>query len=56
MNILSHHAALHFISTPSERDGKVDADAHIEFLNQFNEFINHEPKPFRKIIDRVMKL
>ncbi len=38
------------------KDGVADADAYIEFVTQFNEFINHEPKPFRKIIDRVMKL
>ena len=37
-------------------DGKVDVDRWIEFLTQFNEFINHQPKPFRPIIDRVMKL
>ncbi len=33
-----------------------DADAYIEFINQFNEFVNHAPKPFRPIIERVMKL
>jgi hypothetical protein len=38
------------------KDGIADADAYIEFVTQFNEFINHEPKQFRKIIDRVMKL
>ena len=41
---------------PFLKDGKVNIDAYIEFVTQFNEFINHEPKPFRKIIDRVMKL
>lgn len=41
---------------PFFRDGKVDADAYIEFLNQFNEFINHTPKPFRRMIDKDMKL
>ena len=41
---------------PFVRDGKVDADAYIEFVTQFNEFINHEPKSFKPIIDRVMKL
>lgn len=37
-------------------NGKVDIDRLLEFLTQYNEFINHQPKPFRKIIDRVMKL
>ncbi len=41
---------------PFVRDGKVDADAYIEFVTQFNEFINHEPKPFKPMIDRDMKL
>ena len=42
--------------SPFMKDGKVDVDAYIEFVTQFNEFINHRPKPFRPIIDRVMKL
>lgn len=37
-------------------NGKIDLDRLIEFLTQFNEFINHEPKPFKPIIDKVMKL
>lgn len=37
-------------------DGKVDVDAYIEFVTQFNEFINHTPKPFKKIIDGDMRL
>ncbi len=41
---------------PFMKNGKVDADAYIEFVTQFNEFINHEPKPFKPIIDTVMKL
>ncbi len=41
---------------PFLKDGKVDADAYIKFLNQFNEFINHTPKPFRPMIDKDMKL
>ena len=41
---------------PFIKDGKVDADAYIEFVTQFNEFINHEPKPFKPMIDREMKL
>lgn len=41
---------------PFFKDGKVDVDAYIEFVTQFNEFINHEPKPFKPMIDKVMKL
>lgn len=41
---------------PFIKNGKVDVDAYIEFVQQFNEFINHQPKPFRKIIDRDMRL
>lgn len=37
-------------------EGKIDLDRLIEFLTQFNEFINHEPKPFKPMIDREMKL
>lgn len=37
-------------------NGKVDINRLITFLTQFNEFINHKPKPFKKMIDRVMKL
>jgi len=28
-------------------NGAYDMDRLIEFLSQFNEFINHQPKPFR---------
>jgi hypothetical protein len=41
---------------PFLKDGQVDIDAYIDFLNQYNEFINHAPKPFKPIIDRIMKL
>lgn len=37
-------------------DGKVDVDRWVDFLTDFNEFINHQQKPFRPIIDKVMKL
>jgi len=37
-------------------DGKVDMDRFITFLTEYNEFINHKPKPFKPIIDRIMKL
>jgi hypothetical protein len=41
---------------PFIKDGRVDVDAYIEFVTQFNEFINHEPKPFKPMVDRDMKL
>lgn len=41
---------------PLLKDGKVDIDAYIAFVTQFNEFINHQRKPFRKISDRDMIL
>jgi len=37
-------------------DGVVDMDRLIDFLTGFNEFINHEPKPFKPMIDKIMKL
>lgn len=37
-------------------NGEVDMDRLIKFLDQYNEFVNHEPKPFKPMIDRVMKL
>jgi hypothetical protein len=42
--------------TPFIKAGEVDIDAYIEFVQQFNEFINHEPKPFKAMIDRDMRL
>ena len=41
---------------PFVKDGKVDVDACVEFVTQYNEFINHEPKPFKPMVDKVMKL
>lgn len=41
---------------PFLKDGKVDVDAYIEFLSEYNEFINHEPKPFKPIKDKIMRL
>ena len=34
----------------------VDMDRLLEFLTEFNEFINHKPKPFKPMVERVMKL
>lgn len=41
---------------PFVKNGQPDIDAILQFLMEYNEFINHEPKPFRKIIDTVMLL
>jgi len=41
---------------PFVKEGRVDVDAYIEFVTQYNEFINHTPKPFARIIDKDMKL
>ncbi|MBF0552940.1 MAG: hypothetical protein HQK96_00115 [Nitrospirae bacterium] len=41
---------------PFMKNGQPDIDACLEFLMEYNEFINHEPKPFRKIKDTVMLL
>jgi len=41
---------------PFIKNGKVDIDAYIQFVSEFNEFIKHAPKPFRQIIDREMIL
>lgn len=37
-------------------DGKADADWLIAFLTGYNEFIDHEPKPFKPIKDTDMRL
>lgn len=41
---------------PFIKAGRVDVDAYISFVSEFNEFINHEPKPFKQIIDKDMRL
>lgn len=41
---------------PFIEDGKVDTDKFIDFLNSYNEFINHMPKPFKPIIERIIIL
>jgi len=38
------------------RDGKTDIDLYIEFLNAYNDFINHRPKPFKPIKGNKMIL
>lgn len=36
-------------------NGEVDPDRYVLFVTEFNAFINHQPKPFKRIIDRIMK-
>jgi len=36
--------------------GGNDPDVLVKFLTEYNEFLNHQPKPFQEIIDRNMKL
>ena len=43
-------------TSPFMKDTTVDVDAFVEFLMQFSAFINHEQKPFRRIIDKDMRL
>jgi hypothetical protein len=38
------------------KNGKVDIDGYIDFLNAYNEFINHSHKTFKPIKDRNMRL
>lgn len=37
-------------------NGEVDVDRLLTFLTEYNRFINHTPKPFRRIIDKDMRL
>jgi hypothetical protein len=39
---------------PFIRNGEVDVDAYTTFVQEFNAFINHETKPFRRMIDDFM--
>ncbi len=41
---------------PFVRDGRVDVEACIEFLCQYNAFINHRRKRFEQIADWDMRL
>lgn len=41
---------------PFLKDGKVDIDSYIDFLNDYNEFINHMPKPLKPMKEKIMKL
>ena len=35
---------------------EINMDSLLVFLTEYNEFINHTTKPFKPIIDRIMKL
>ncbi len=37
-------------------NGEVDIDKFLDFLNEYNQFINHTPKPFKKILTKKNKL
>lgn len=41
---------------PFVLNGIVDIDKFLIFLTEFNQFINHNPKPFEKIIGNNMRL
>lgn len=41
---------------PFVKDNVVNVEAYIEFVCQYNEFINHEPKQFKPLIDKDMTL
>jgi hypothetical protein len=41
---------------PFLKNGIVDIDGYIDFLNAYNEFINHKQKPFKLIKDHNMLL
>ncbi len=37
-------------------NGKVDPDRYLTFVTEYNAFINHQPKPFKPMVDKIMKL
>jgi len=51
MEYLSEHR-----HNPVLINGAFDMDRLIEFLSQFNEFINHQSKPFRPMIEKDTRL
>ena len=51
LQTLARRRSRHFF-----RNGRVDVDLVVAFLTEFNEMINHRPKPFKKIMDQNMKL
>jgi len=61
---LAHSASLkqdmHYLAAhrhnPLIVDGNVDPDRYITFVTEYNALINHQPKPFKRIIDKIMIL
>jgi hypothetical protein len=51
LQTLARRRARHFV-----RNGQVDVDLAVAFLTEINEMINHQPKPFKAIIDGDMRL
>lgn len=39
-----------------DENGEVDADRVVDFLTQYNEFLNHAGKPRQPFIEKNMKL
>lgn len=37
-------------------NGNIDLDRYVTFLTEYNYFINHTPKLFRRIADKDMRL
>ncbi len=44
------------VISPFIKDGVIDVDKYIDFVTTFNEFINHQLKPFKPMIEKEMKL
>ena len=42
--------------SPLQAEGEDRLDRLVEFLSQYNDFINHEPKPFMPMSEVIMKL
>lgn len=37
-------------------NGQIDIDRYLTFLNEYNLFVDHRPRPFRKIIAKDIRL
>lgn len=51
MNLIKSHK-----NNLYHEDEQKSIELFLEFVTQYNEFINHEPKPFKRIIDKDMIL
>lgn len=51
---MQHLSANRF--NPLTEGQTINMNRLLVFLTEYNEFINHSPKPFKPIIDRIMKL